>query len=119
MVVENPGNGTDAYLRLASDIIDRWGQEPIFLEGLPQIWILIRESQEKNAVLRTEEILGWYLSRTDIPFKGRCHERESDQERPDLIVHNDARGLSSSIAISFSDWFIHLSRRRVSDCDKY
>jgi len=52
MVVENPGNGTDAYLRLASDIIDRWGQEPIFLEGLPQNQVLIRESQEKNAIMR-------------------------------------------------------------------
>ena len=69
MVVEHPGNGTDAYLRLASDIIDCWGQEPIFLEGLPQIQILIRESQEKNAVLRTEEIADWYSSRVEFPFR--------------------------------------------------
>ncbi len=51
MVVENPGNGTDTYLRLASNIIDCWGQEPIFVEGLPQIQILIIESQGKTALM--------------------------------------------------------------------
>jgi len=54
MIVENTGNGTDAYLRYASDIIDCWGQELNFLEGLPQNQVLIRESQEKNANLGSD-----------------------------------------------------------------
>ena len=49
VVVEYPGNGSDAYFRLASDIIDCWRQNSIFLgRASTNLGIISLESSRKT-----------------------------------------------------------------------